>query len=462
MGKIVKYCTSCEEGFAEKFAFCPNCASQLQAFEMVSPIGNTYIPQNQKTAEEPQNSKEEIKEEVKTEEIPAAIFAENNYEAETDPLNLVEASPVVAESLSSESTPESFNAQEFDQHEIVVEEPEFVEEKPATFTAPASAAIMNDGDYNYSTPASAYKSDGFHITVIEEKNGKQRNMLLLGSLCLMTVLALGGTVYSLFNRELLVGSIEQGNLVAFVPEVEPVQMEEEPKPEKKDDNDGGGGGGGGKEEQTPVQKGRLATQVEKPLIAPSKNMVQVTNPTIKIQAATEGNNPRPITNEVYGLKNGAENGSDGMGSGGGMGSGRGRGMGSGIGTGEGSGIGSGSGSGRGTGNGGGTGSGTGAPPPPPPSAPARPAVTTAMRITSKPRANYTDAARQNQVQGIVTLRVTFLANGQIGSISPVSGLPYGLTEQAIAAARNIRFEPQQVNGVAKAVTKQVQYSFTIY
>ena len=34
MGKIVKYCAACEEGFAEKFGFCPNCGENLQAFEM--------------------------------------------------------------------------------------------------------------------------------------------------------------------------------------------------------------------------------------------------------------------------------------------------------------------------------------------------------------------------------------------------------------------------------------------
>src|SRR5438128_735428 len=34
MGKIVKYCSSCDEGFAEKFGFCPNCGATLQAFEM--------------------------------------------------------------------------------------------------------------------------------------------------------------------------------------------------------------------------------------------------------------------------------------------------------------------------------------------------------------------------------------------------------------------------------------------
>ncbi len=34
MGKIVKFCSSCDEGFAEKFGFCPNCGQSLQAFEM--------------------------------------------------------------------------------------------------------------------------------------------------------------------------------------------------------------------------------------------------------------------------------------------------------------------------------------------------------------------------------------------------------------------------------------------
>src|SRR5437868_1392600 len=34
MGKIVKYCSSCDEGFAEKFGFCPDCGQALQAFEM--------------------------------------------------------------------------------------------------------------------------------------------------------------------------------------------------------------------------------------------------------------------------------------------------------------------------------------------------------------------------------------------------------------------------------------------
>jgi TonB family protein len=85
-----------------------------------------------------------------------------------------------------------------------------------------------------------------------------------------------------------------------------------------------------------------------------------------------------------------------------------------------------------------------------------------LQIISKPRAIYTDAARQNQVQGTVSLRVTFTASGEIGSISPISNLPHGLTEQAISAAREIKFEPAVKNGIPQTVTKQVQYSFMLY
>lgn len=85
-----------------------------------------------------------------------------------------------------------------------------------------------------------------------------------------------------------------------------------------------------------------------------------------------------------------------------------------------------------------------------------------LQITSKPRANYTEEAKKNGTQGTVTLKVTFLSNGAIGNISVVKGLPDGLNELAVAAARNIRFDPERKNGVAVTVTKQVKYDFTIY
>lgn len=85
-----------------------------------------------------------------------------------------------------------------------------------------------------------------------------------------------------------------------------------------------------------------------------------------------------------------------------------------------------------------------------------------VRIIIKPRASYTDAARQAQFQGKVRLRVTFLASGGIGSISVADSSEYGLTEQAIAAASKMVFIPARRNNINLTVTKLVEYSFTLY
>ncbi len=85
-----------------------------------------------------------------------------------------------------------------------------------------------------------------------------------------------------------------------------------------------------------------------------------------------------------------------------------------------------------------------------------------LRIISMPEPGYTDAARQNQTVGVVRLRVMFLASGQIGKVTPVEGLPYGLTEKAIEAALNIEFKPLIVFGEPITATKIVEYRFSIY
>ena len=461
MGKIVKYCATCEESFAEKFAFCPNCGQAMTAFEMNPLVKEAQVSEAAKT--------DAILDDTAT-YAPMPIPIETASVTESvAPVSLpeIESSPAV-----ETAAPVTLNETQLVSDEVKAEaiEESPVENTPVetkTFAAAAGATADNyqTTNLNYSAApnAQAYQlNDGFNVTVIEEKNVKQRNTLLLGTMALMITLILGGTVYSLFQKELGVGAIEGGDLFAFVPVVEDVPMEVEEQP-KKNDDDGGGGGGGGKEEPEPASKGRLVSQSEKPINPPDAKLPQLTNPELKIIQETQGTIKRPITAERAGLPGSDNlNPSNGTGRGGGIGSGTGTGIGSGLGTGEGSGTGSGSGSGNGNGNGGGTGNGSGGgnPPPPPPKAPV--GVTEGVKIVSKPRPGYTDAARQNQVQGTVTLRVTFTANGSIGSISPVSGLPYGLTEQAIAAARGIRFEPAKKNGVAQTVTKQVQYSFSIY
>ena len=452
MGKLVKYCSACEEGFAEKFSFCPNCASQLEAFEMKpvhepASVGATKPEDSFITKEySTQPAVEQGNAEVFTAPATAA-FNENDI-MEIDVEGEEKAAP----------------------------EPEVEEVAEPTVAAVPPSANGNSSEKRYQTFTASGTDDyqaieddgGFHVTVIQEKNVKQRNLLLLASTFLILFLGFAGVVYSIFAKSLDLAAIDEDNLGVLVPEIEEAPMETEEIQKPKDDSAGGGGGGGGRNELVETSKGRLANQMpDPPLITPTKTIEQK-NFDLKYQATTQGTRQFQQTEEKYGDPNSKNTAflSDGTGSGGGQGSGIGTGQGSGRGTGQGSGIGSGSGSGIGDGDGDGRGSGQNnnngsrptAPPPPP-----RPVgVTQSVKIISKPRADYTDAARQQNIQGTVTLRVTFLASGAIGSISPVNGLGYGLTEKAIAAARAIRFEPAKKDGVPQTVTKSVQYNFTIY
>lgn len=81
-------------------------------------------------------------------------------------------------------------------------------------------------------------------------------------------------------------------------------------------------------------------------------------------------------------------------------------------------------------------------------------------ILYKPRASYPNGIVC--VQGTVTLRVTFRFDGTIGDIITVRGLPHGLTDKAIEAARQIRFLPQTKNGYYVTTTRPVSFSFSFY
>ena len=391
--------------------------------------------------------------EPQTPEIIAAAHGETvepvSYEQfEVPPVSEESFQPVEEEAETFEEPEEAGNGYH---PEAAFEEPEEIPATAAYSAEEFKAADTSVNDGGHRVPDEDYK-----ITIVEEKNSKQRNELLLGTLALMVTLMLSGTVYSLFSKELGVGAIGDEDSIAYVGPVVDTPAEEE-KIQQEQKKNAGGGGGGGNEEKTPASKGADAAMMEKPMVAPSSHMDRLTNPTLTQQVGVVGP-PQPKVDpyQKYGDKLGQFGESDGPGTGGGIGTGRGGGIGSGDGSGLGSGSGGGSGSGTGGGIGDGTGTGIGGPPP------VSKPVTVALNIISKPRATYTDDARQNNIQGSVRLRVTFLASGQIGAISAISTLPHGLTEQAIAAARNIRFEPMKVNGVPKATVKQIEYTFSIY
>ncbi len=82
-------------------------------------------------------------------------------------------------------------------------------------------------------------------------------------------------------------------------------------------------------------------------------------------------------------------------------------------------------------------------------------------ILYREKAEYTQEARDNNVEGIVTLSVVFGADGQISGVRVVRGLPHGLTEKAIEAARKIRFKPAMKDGQPVSVRGMLEFHFRL-
>jgi len=86
-------------------------------------------------------------------------------------------------------------------------------------------------------------------------------------------------------------------------------------------------------------------------------------------------------------------------------------------------------------------------------------VTTKARVLSKPEPQYTNDARALGVTGTVVLRCVFTAEGVVKHLLVVRGLPAGLTEQSISAARRIKFVPATKNGRPVSTYIQLEYNF---
>jgi len=91
--------------------------------------------------------------------------------------------------------------------------------------------------------------------------------------------------------------------------------------------------------------------------------------------------------------------------------------------------------------------------------PKKPDNSTKLIFFGIPQADYTEEARRNKITGTVVLNIVFLASGEVGRIRVVVGLPYGLTEQAMEAAKKIKFKPATLDGRAVDKEKQVEFNF---
>jgi TonB family protein len=310
----------------------------------------------------------------------------------------------------------------------------------------------------------------------------QRDVALATASAFVFVTLLLGAVFALERlRTRQLASVNPYENLELVGYLENEVPKEQPEPEKgaAGTNEGkgggskpeykksGGGGGGGRHEQTEASAGKMPpAQLDqapinppspKPPVAkaslPTPSIVQVDPALLKVDTRDVPYGPLGATGTTP---------SSGSGKGGGMGEGSGGGMGGGDGTGAGPGRGGNMGGGDRVDGGGGPGGGGGG------GAVdyTRPfklsEVTQRAVITFKPEPGFTEEARRNGVTGTVRLRAILSASGEVRNVTTIKGLPDGLTEKAISAARQIKFRPAELNGRAVSQYVVLEYNFNIY
>jgi protein TonB len=212
----------------------------------------------------------------------------------------------------------------------------------------------------------------------------------------------------------------------------PISQVTDPKPAH-----GGGGGGdntaypsAGQLPQWRLEPPVVAPTPETPINAPSLAVLETLLADPRFQPKRDDLTPTGLPDGVPGPP------AAGPGSGRGLGSGNG----GGAGPGKGPGIGEGE-----DGNFGGDTYGIGRPPNGRSSS--QPAVDSRPVLLNNPRPLYTEEARVRKVQGVVKVRLLVGADGSVKEVVVKSGLPNGLTEQAIRAAYQMRFTPAIRGGV---------------
>jgi TonB family protein len=91
-----------------------------------------------------------------------------------------------------------------------------------------------------------------------------------------------------------------------------------------------------------------------------------------------------------------------------------------------------------------------------------PEVATKVKLLEKPEPTYTPQARSAGVVGTVVLRAVFAADGTVKHVLVLRSLPLGLTQQSVAAAKQIKFLPATLDGKPVSMILQIEYNFNLY
>ena len=83
------------------------------------------------------------------------------------------------------------------------------------------------------------------------------------------------------------------------------------------------------------------------------------------------------------------------------------------------------------------------------------------KLTNFPKPNVTDEAQKHGIHGIVYLRVLFGTDGKVKKVKVTSGLPFGLTEEAVKTALKLKAKPAMNNGQVVEYWVPVQIEFDV-
>jgi protein TonB len=78
-----------------------------------------------------------------------------------------------------------------------------------------------------------------------------------------------------------------------------------------------------------------------------------------------------------------------------------------------------------------------------------------------PKPLYSEVARKARIQGVVILQAVIDRQGNVTDVKVLKGLPFGLTEGAVEAVRQWKFEPATLNGKPVAVYYNLTVNFSL-
>jgi len=81
------------------------------------------------------------------------------------------------------------------------------------------------------------------------------------------------------------------------------------------------------------------------------------------------------------------------------------------------------------------------------------------KITHFDDPDYSKEAWQHGIKGRVLLRAVLCADGRVTNVEVIKGLPYGLTEKALATMLKMKFKPAQKDGHPVSVAILREFSF---